>query len=99
MNLTPTSSVHAKKLCGGVHIIVEDWSKFDPLRAGLTVAVALRDLFPDQWETKNYEKLLVHKATFDALKAGRSAEQLQKAWAADRRRFRERRKAFLLYAE
>jgi uncharacterized protein YbbC (DUF1343 family)/CubicO group peptidase (beta-lactamase class C family) len=98
-SLTPTASVHAKKSCGGVNIIVDDWARFDPLKTGLTIAVALRDLFPEQWETKNYDRLLVHKATYDAFKAGKSVPELMKPWAADVRSFRERRKPFLLYPE
>ena len=99
VSLTPAASVHAKKPCGGVNIIVDDWTRFDPLRTGLTVAVALRDLFPEQWEAKNYDRLLVHKATYEAFKAGKSVADLMKPWAADVRSFRERRKPFLLYPE
>jgi uncharacterized protein YbbC (DUF1343 family)/CubicO group peptidase (beta-lactamase class C family) len=97
VSLTPSSSVHATKPCGGVQIIVDDWSRFNPLRTGLTVAAALRDLFPEQWETKNYDRLLVNKATYDAFRAGKSVAELERAWAADVKRFRDRRKAYLLY--
>jgi uncharacterized protein YbbC (DUF1343 family)/CubicO group peptidase (beta-lactamase class C family) len=99
MQLTPTASVHARKECGGVNFIVHDWARFDPLKTGLTVAVALRDLFPEQWETKNYDRLLVHESTYKAFKAGKSVADLMKPWAADVRSFRERRKPFLLYPE
>jgi uncharacterized protein YbbC (DUF1343 family) len=99
VNLTPTASVHAKKACGGVNIIVDDWSRFDPLKTGLTVAVALRDLFPDQWQTERYDRLLVHKATYEAFKAGKPVSDLMKPWAEDVKAFRERRKVFLLYPE
>ncbi|HEX3150691.1 MAG TPA: exo-beta-N-acetylmuramidase NamZ domain-containing protein [Gemmataceae bacterium] len=98
-SLTPTTSVHAKTPCGGVQIIVDDWSKFDPLRTGVTIAVALRDLFPGQWEPKNYDRLLVHKASYDALIAGKTVAEIMKPWAADVRAFRERRRSFLLYPE
>jgi uncharacterized protein YbbC (DUF1343 family) len=97
--LTPTASVHTKKRCGGVQIVLDDWSRFDPLKTGLTVAATLRDLFPDQWQTERYDRLLVHKATYDAFKAGKPVDDLMKAWANDTRSFRERRKAFLLYPE
>jgi uncharacterized protein YbbC (DUF1343 family) len=99
MTLTPSSSVHAKKVCGGVNIIVDEWSKFDPLKTGLTIAVALRDLFPDGWQTERYDRLLVHTATYEGFKAGKSVPELTKNWAGDLRAFRERRKPHLLYAE
>jgi uncharacterized protein YbbC (DUF1343 family) len=99
MTLTPSSSVHAKKPCGGVNIIVDDWSKFDPLRTGLTIAVTLRDLFPNDWQIERYDRLLVHKATYEAFMAAKSVPELTKAWATDLGAYRERRKAHLLYAE
>jgi len=82
-----------------VNIIVDDWSKFDPLKTGLTIAVSLRDLFPDSWQAEQYDRLLVHKATYEAFKAGKSVPELMKPWAVDVRSFRERRKPFLLYPE
>jgi uncharacterized protein YbbC (DUF1343 family)/CubicO group peptidase (beta-lactamase class C family) len=99
VKMTPTASVHAKKECGGVQIIVTDWAKLNPLRTGLAIAVALRDLFPEQWETKNYDRLLVHKASFESFKAGKSAAEIERGWAADLKMFRDRRKPFLLYNE
>lgn len=98
-NLTPSSSVHANKACGGIQIIVDDWSRFDPLRTGLSIATALRDLFPGQWDPKNFDRLLVHKETYQAFLAGKSASDLQKSWASDVKAFRARRKPHLLYAE
>jgi uncharacterized protein YbbC (DUF1343 family) len=99
VTLTPASSVHAKKECGGVQIIITDWAKFNPLRTGLTVAAALRDLFPEQWETTRYDRLLVHKASYEAFKAGKSVAEIERGWARDLKSFRERRKTYLLYNE
>ena len=97
--VTPSSSVHAKKECSGVQIIIDDWAKFNPLRTGLTIAVSLWDLFPEQWDTKNFDRLLVHKASFEAFRAGKSVGEIEKAWATDLKSFRDRRKAYLLYNE
>jgi uncharacterized protein YbbC (DUF1343 family)/CubicO group peptidase (beta-lactamase class C family) len=98
-NVTPTSSVHANKPCGGVQILVTDWATFNPLKTGFTIAMKLRDLYPDQWETKNYDRLLVHKATCAAFLAGANYADLEALWANDLKSFRERRKGFLLYGE
>jgi len=99
VNLTPASSVHAKTPCGGVQIIVDNWSKFNPLRTGLTVAAALRDLFPDQWDCTRYDRLLVHKASFEAFKAGKSVAEIERGWTADLKVFRARRAPHLLYSD
>jgi uncharacterized protein YbbC (DUF1343 family)/CubicO group peptidase (beta-lactamase class C family) len=95
----PVSSTHKDKECGGVDIIIDDWEKVRPVSLGMAVAVTLRKLYPDDWQTKRYDTLLVHKATFDALTAGRGAAQLESAWATDLAKFAERRKAALLYPE
>jgi uncharacterized protein YbbC (DUF1343 family) len=91
--------VHAKKECGGVHIIVTDRAKLNPLRTGLTIAATLRDLFPEQWETKNFDRLFVHKSSYEMFKAGKPLAEIERSWARDLKTFRERRKAFLLYGE
>jgi uncharacterized protein YbbC (DUF1343 family)/CubicO group peptidase (beta-lactamase class C family) len=96
---TPTGSTHKDKPCGGVDILVDDWNKLRPVRVGLAVAVTLRKMYPDDWQTRRYDTLLVHKATFDGLTAGKSAAELEAAWTADLPMFQERRKAALLYAE
>lgn len=96
---TPTANIHAQKECGGVEILVTDWNKVNPLRTGLSVAVALRDLFPEQWEFKNFDRLLVHKTSFDAFNSGKSVAEIERGWSADLKSFRERRKPFLLYNE
>ncbi len=98
-NRTPASSIYAKKECGGVDILVTDRAKLDPLRTGLAIAVTLRDIFPEQWNVKNYDRLLVHKASFAAFKAGRSVAEIERGWADGLRNFRDRRKTYLLYNE
>jgi hypothetical protein len=42
---------------------------------------------------------LVNKATYDAFLAGKPVAELERMWAADLKKFRERRKGWLLYPE
>jgi uncharacterized protein YbbC (DUF1343 family)/CubicO group peptidase (beta-lactamase class C family) len=94
---TPTSSVHATNSCGGVQIFLTDWSKVDPLRLGLTIACELRRLYPEQWNIDRFDALLLHRPTWEGVKAGRSADELIAAWQPDLAAFRARRGKFLLY--
>ena len=96
---TPSGSVHKDKPCGGVDVIVDDWTAVRPVTVGMHFAVTLKKLYPNDWQTKRYDTLLVHKETFDALDAGKSAEELMKTWQAGLSKFAERRKACLLYPE
>jgi uncharacterized protein YbbC (DUF1343 family) len=99
LRLTPSSSVHKGKECDGVQIIIDDWSRFEPLHTGMALACTLHRLYPDDWKLDRYDLLLCHKATFEALKRGAAWRDLEKGWQDGLTRFRERRKAILLYPE
>jgi uncharacterized protein YbbC (DUF1343 family)/CubicO group peptidase (beta-lactamase class C family) len=99
LRLTPASSVHQGKECGGVQLIVDDWSAFRPVRTGLALACTLRRLYPDAWQVDRFDVLLGHKATWEGVKGGTSWRELEQSWQADLERSRERRRACLLYPE
>jgi uncharacterized protein YbbC (DUF1343 family) len=96
---TPTSSTHKDKPCGGVDMIVTDWAAVRPVPVGLELATALRRLHPADWDASRYDRLLVHKATYDGLLAGKSAAALEQGWQRELDRFKVRRQAALLYPE
>ncbi len=96
---TPTGSTFKDKECGGIDILVEDWNRLRPVPVGLTMAAALRKLYPREWETKRFDTLLLHKATFDGLTAGQSVAELEKAWQPELQKYLARRAAVLLYEE
>jgi uncharacterized protein YbbC (DUF1343 family) len=97
VHLKPVSSVHAGKDCGGIQIIPDDWSRFEPLRTGLAIATQLRQLYPSDWQVERYGTLLGHGATLEGLKGGKSWQELEKGWQPDLDRFRESRRQYLLY--
>jgi uncharacterized protein YbbC (DUF1343 family)/CubicO group peptidase (beta-lactamase class C family) len=99
LRLTPTYSVHRGKECGGVQLIVDDWSAFRPVRTGLALACTLRRLYPDAWQPDRFDELLAHKATWEGVKRGVPWQELARGWQADLERFRERRRPYLLYPE
>jgi uncharacterized protein YbbC (DUF1343 family) len=99
LRLTPAASVHRGRECGGVQLIVEDWSAFRPVRTGLALAWTLRRLYPDAWDVDKFDRLLGNRATWEGVKRGVPWRQLERGWQADLERFRERRRAYLLYPE
>ena len=99
MTLTPTSSVHKQKRCGGVNIIVDDWARFQPVRTGLAIACALRRLYPDAWQVDRYGVLLGHRTTLESVKRGTDWRQIEKGWQPELAQFVERRSKYLIYAE
>jgi uncharacterized protein YbbC (DUF1343 family)/CubicO group peptidase (beta-lactamase class C family) len=94
---TPASSTHAGKLCGGVQIFIDDWSKFESLPTGLSIACALHKLYPDQWNVKRYGALLANRPTYEAVERGEQPAQIMGLWKQDLEHFRTLRKAYLLY--
>ena len=47
---------------------------------------------------KNFNRLLVHQPTFDAVRDGKSLAEIHRTWERDLKRFRSRREEFLLYS-
>jgi uncharacterized protein YbbC (DUF1343 family) len=97
VRFTPASSVHAKKACGGVQIFIDDWSRFESLPAGFTIAAALRRLYPKEWQTKRYNVLLGNDEVQQALEKGEPAGTLLRLGSAHRRAFLKVRAKYLLY--
>ncbi len=94
---TPASSTHAKKLCGGVQLYIDDWSRFESVRVGLTVAAALRKLYPAEWKTERYNVLLGNTAVQAALERGEPATKLVDLVGAELKGFAEVRRRYLRY--
>ncbi|MFT3878196.1 MAG: DUF1343 domain-containing protein [Gemmatales bacterium] len=94
---TPTSSVFANVSCQGVSIVIEDWSKLDPLRVGFSLAVTLKRLYPKQWQTKRLNQLLLSEETLKAIERGAGVEELLTVSKKNLEEFLEVRKRYLLY--
>src|SRR5262249_49095572 len=95
LKVTPSASTHKGKACGGVQIIVDDWSKFRPVRTGLAMAWVLRKLYPEAWKADRYNTLLGHQATWEDLKKGVAWTELEKGWQKGLAQFVELRRAYL----
>ena len=97
IRFTPNASKFAEQECGGVNIVVTDRDSFRPIETGLSFAIALRKLYPSQWETISLNRLLVHEKTRDGILAGQSVNQLQQSYATGLNAFKTRRESFLIY--
>jgi uncharacterized protein YbbC (DUF1343 family) len=97
VEFTPESSKFEGEPCGGVNIVVTDREAFRPVRTGLEIARQLRRLYPDNWETKNFDRLLANARTREAVLAGKSIDEMELIWEPELREFLKRRAAFLIY--
>ena len=93
----PDSSKFAGEACGGVNIAVTNREVFDPIRTGLEIARQLRLNYPGEWDIESYDRLLVHAATFEALREGRSVSEIEAGYREGLEAFKDRRARYLLY--
>jgi uncharacterized protein YbbC (DUF1343 family) len=94
---TPAASVFAGQRCGGVRLDVVDRTALRAVSVGIEIAVALRDLYPVDWDRKNFVKLLANGAAFGRLERGDSAPSIVASWQSDLDEFARRRAKYLLY--
>ncbi len=96
-SFTPTSSVHAKKLCHGVKMTVTDRELLRSVDIGIAVASALEKHYPKEFNLPKFETLVGNpEATLD-VKNGVSLPESHGRWSAALASFLERRERYLIY--
>ncbi len=97
VRFTPTASVFAGETCGGVQILLTDRDRLNAVQVGLTLAVTLRRLYPDDWQPEKLQTLLVNQAAYSGIMAGHSPAKIAAGWAENLRDFGVRAQAHRLY--
>ena len=97
LRFTPNASVFKDQECGGVNIVITDRFAFRPLLTGIEMALALRKLYPNDWQVDKYLRLLVNTDTLERVKRGESAKEIIDSWNAGLQEFRKARAEILLY--
>jgi uncharacterized protein YbbC (DUF1343 family) len=96
IQFTPKSSVYKDRLCKGVNIVLTDRNA-PIVDIGMTIALAMQRLYPNDWAVAKFNNLLVHQATIDAIRAGKSLAEIKQLWAQGLGEFNGRRSKYLLY--
>lgn len=106
----PTFQKHAGQACGGCLVIPTSHWTYRPVRTGLAMLIAARELLGDafRWRTECYE-FVDHLPAIDllfgsdrerkAIEAGQSWQAITSPWEAEEEAFRDVRKSVLLYSE
>jgi uncharacterized protein YbbC (DUF1343 family)/CubicO group peptidase (beta-lactamase class C family) len=97
LTFTPSSSAFARKACGGVAIHVDDRDTMDPVRVGLSIARALKQLYPADWQSKGLLTLLGNQAAYEAFEQGDRVALIAAGWQPDLAAFAKIRERYLLY--
>lgn len=94
---------HGKK-CGGVHIHVVDNHKFMPLTTALYLLETIREVYPQRFTSsftrerkKSFDKHLGTGKISLALERGEIIDTVLEGWKRNIKKFREKRKKYLLY--
>jgi uncharacterized protein YbbC (DUF1343 family) len=94
---TPTERQYKGERCGGVQILITDWSVFEPLKLGLALAVTLRKNYVQQWRPNGVLWMLGDHAVYSAIVDGRGVPDVESLWRRELDRFRSSRSKYLLY--
>jgi uncharacterized protein YbbC (DUF1343 family) len=94
---TPTANVYAQQICGGVNILVTDRNSLDAPELGIEIASALHSLYPQQFEMKNMDNLMLNKVTSDTISAGQDPRRVWMDWVEAIELFEPIRAKYLLY--
>ena len=97
IRFTPRASKFSGQECGGISIAVTDRAMLDPVRVGLEIAVALRQVSPQDWQPEKLDVLLLHKATLEAIRSGEPADAVLESARHGVKEFARRRGEWLLY--
>jgi uncharacterized protein YbbC (DUF1343 family) len=104
----PTFQKFAGQTCGGLQIHILDRDAFQPVRTGLAILAAMRDLSGNHfaWRREPYE-FVADRPAIDllfgsdrerlALEAGRPPGEVAADWVNEEEAFRRRRRPFLIY--
>jgi uncharacterized protein YbbC (DUF1343 family) len=97
IRFTPLSTKFAQESCGGVQILITDRSVLEPLEMGIQLMCSLRALYPEQWQTKNLNRLLGSVVIRDAVLAGKRPAEIIPLWQSGLHEFAQRRRRYLIY--
>ncbi len=94
---TPDSSVHEGERCFGIRFEVTDRDAVRSVPVGIAIARWLRQHHRSDWDMTRFDRLLVDKTVFDAVRDGDPLEEILDAYAGELEEFATRRAEFLLY--
>ena len=97
IEFTPRASKFANQQCHGINMVITNRANVRPVQVGLTIAHTLRNLHPERWETRNFNRLLGNDQVYQALVQGETLQEILAMAQSGIHEFLARRENFLLY--
>ncbi|MBI3191749.1 MAG: DUF1343 domain-containing protein, partial [Pedosphaera parvula] len=97
VRFTPKASTFKDQPCAGVNILLTERERCDIVTVGLLIAQTLHRLHPQHFDLEKFDRLLVHRATVEAIRSGTTLTDVCRSWSTALDDFKRRRDRFLLY--
>lgn len=97
ISFTPTSSRHKDIKVNGLRFELTDRDAFEAVKTGIALTSRLKRDYPNDWQRKNMNTLLLNDETLQAIEDGKSADEIEKFWRDDLERFNAKRVQYLIY--
>jgi uncharacterized protein YbbC (DUF1343 family) len=97
IEFTPENSEYARQRCGGVRMVATDRNEIDAPELGIEVAAALHSLYPTNFQLSGIDKLMVNKASLNAISEGRDPRYVAEQWIDALQQFQQLRAKYLMY--
>jgi uncharacterized protein YbbC (DUF1343 family)/CubicO group peptidase (beta-lactamase class C family) len=97
VQFTPSYSLFKGERCSGVNIVLTDRRACNVVDVGLEMAKTLYRLYPNEFKPDALERLLVHPATLEAIKANKPLKEVHALWQTDLNSFQKVRAKYLMY--
>jgi uncharacterized protein YbbC (DUF1343 family) len=94
---TPEANPYRGRPCHGVRVRISERARFDPVRTGLAIAIALRKLHGPNWDDSRLRRMLGDPAVAQAIHDGRTLGDIEALYKEELERFRSKRAKYLLY--
>ena len=99
IRFTPKERQFAGQECGGVQVAITSRAEFEPVTMGLAIALSLRKLYREEWQTEGFRKMIADDATTAAVLEGRSLTDIEALWREELSAFRAVRAKYMIYPE
>ncbi len=97
IHFTPSASLFKEEKCQGVYVSITDRSQVRPVELGIEMARVLHQLYPDAWDSGKLNRLLRNTTTQEMILSGEKRITIQNQWQPELKKFKKRRRSFLLY--
>lgn len=98
IRFTPDASKYQNEDCGGIRMFITDRELMNPIDVGLAIGRAVQADYPETFTLDEKGNVLLrHPETHEKWVNGESIRSMRKGWESSLKKFKKRRRSFLLY--